>query len=98
MYPNTGMRRRNISQPREEIVALGSKGYQNATNDMVSEIGILILTSAVWESKITTLRRLVDGGENPKAAKRLEEAQQEADKVKNTIEYLNELHSSVSKS
>ncbi|KAG7096384.1 hypothetical protein E1B28_003828 [Marasmius oreades] len=97
VYPNLGMTHGENSQPREEIVALGNKGYQDATNAIVTQIGTLIRTSDVWESKITRLRQLTNHGENPEATKRLKEAQQEMDKVKRTIESLDELHSNVTK-
>jgi hypothetical protein len=36
VYANTGMTRRNTSQPREEIVALGNMGYNNAVKAMMA--------------------------------------------------------------
>ena len=47
VYPNTGMTRKNSSQPREEVVALGNMGYNNAVKAMIGTIGDLVRTIKV---------------------------------------------------
>lgn len=39
VYPNTGMTYKKDSHPREEIIALGTMGYDNAIKAMMATIG-----------------------------------------------------------
>ena len=81
---------------REEIVALGSMGYQNATNAMVVTIGGLARSVAVWNKAITRLGEFVDG-EDPTVTKNCQENQREMEKATKAIENLNKLHDEVPK-
>ena len=58
VYAYTGMSRKKASQPRKEIVALGSMGYQNATNGMMAAIGDLGRFVTIWKDAIARLGEL----------------------------------------
>lgn len=54
-FPNTGMSYSNNSQPREEIVALGNKSYNNATHDIMERIGNGRRSIQAWENMLHSL-------------------------------------------
>jgi len=95
-YANTGMSRKRASQPREEIVALGNMGYQNATNAMMATIGDLARSVAVWKSVITRLGEFVDG-EDAVVTTARQKNQREVDNAMTMIDDLNKFHDEVTK-
>lgn len=95
-YANTGMTRKNNSQPREEIVALGNMGYQNATNAMMATIGDLARSVTVWNKVITRLGNFVEG-EEVAITKKRQENQREVENATEIIDDLNKLHDEVTK-
>jgi hypothetical protein len=95
-YANTGMSGKKTSQRREEIVALGSMSYQNATNAMMATIGNLAISITVWKDDITTLGEFVDG-EDAAVTRKRRENQREVEKATNIIDDLNKLHDRVTK-
>lgn len=96
VHTNTGMTRKHSSQPREQIVALGSSAYEDATNSIMSTIGTLARSIRVWENNIARLGKFVEG-ENPGATKTRQENQYEVDRAKDRIKELNSLHDEVTK-
>jgi len=96
VFANTGMSRKGTSQPREEIVALGSMGYRNATNAMMATIGSLARSVAVWKKVVERLGEPVDGEKAAVTKKRLEN-QREVEKATGMIDSLNKLHDEVTK-
>ncbi|CUS10824.1 unnamed protein product [Tuber aestivum] len=84
------------SQPREEIVALGTMGYQNATNAMMATIGDLARSIAVWKGQVKWLGEPVDGADVANTA-RQPETQREVEKATRRIHSLNKLHDEVTK-
>ncbi|KAG0634813.1 hypothetical protein HOY80DRAFT_1012275 [Tuber brumale] len=95
-FANTGMSRKGTSQPREEIVALGTMGCQNATNAMMATIGNPARSVAVWKKVIKRLGEPVDGENEAVTARRLE-IQGEVEKAAKMIDSLNKLHDEVTK-
>ena len=95
-FANTGMSCKGTSQPREEIVALGSMGYRNATNAMMATIGSLARSVAVWKDMVERLGEPVDGEKTAVTKKRLE-YQHEVEKATGMIDSLNKLHDEVTK-
>ena len=95
-YANTGMSRKRASQPREEIVALGNMGYQNATNAVMATIGDLARSVAVWKSVITRLGEFVDG-EDAVVTTARQRNQREVDNAMMMIDNLNKFHDEVTK-
>ncbi|KAG8893234.1 hypothetical protein FRB99_002117, partial [Tulasnella sp. 403] len=95
-HANTGMTRKKTSQPREEIVALGTMGYQNATNAMMATIGGLARSVKVWNKVIARLGDFVEGEPVATTEKR-QENQREVEKATKTIGHLNKLHDEVTK-
>ncbi|KAG0128864.1 hypothetical protein HOY82DRAFT_621389 [Tuber indicum] len=95
-FANAGMSRKGTSQPREEIVALGTIGYQNATNALMATIGNLARSIAVWKKVVRRLGDPVDGENVADTARRLE-IQGEVEKATKMIDSLNKLHDEVTK-
>ena len=60
-YAKAGMTRKSTSRPREEIIALGNMGYQNATDAMMAAIGDLAPSVAVWRKAINRPGEFVEG-------------------------------------
>ena len=65
VYGNMGMTRKNTSQPREEVVALGNGGYNNAVKAIVGHIGHLLCSINIWNNELDRLGEFVEG-ENPR--------------------------------
>ncbi|KAJ7147595.1 hypothetical protein C8R43DRAFT_889571 [Mycena crocata] len=61
VYHNTGMTHKNTSQPREEVVALGDTGYNNAVKAMKSTIRDLSLSIDIWNNVLGRLGDPVQG-------------------------------------
>jgi hypothetical protein len=95
-FANTSMSHENTSQPREEIVALGSMGYQNATNTMIDAIGSLTCSISIWKRVIERLGDPVDGEKSAITWKR-RQTQHDVEKATKMIGYLNELYHEVTK-
>jgi len=95
-YANTDMTRKTTSQRREEIVALGNMGYQNATNAMMATIGDLARSVAVWKKVINRLGEFVEG-EDAAVTEKRQENQREVEKATKDIDNLNKLHDEVTK-
>jgi hypothetical protein len=96
VYPNTGMTRKNTSQTREEVVALGNMGYNNAVKAMMGTIGDLIRSIEVWNDVLDRLGEPVQG-ENRKVAERRQEHVDLVAKARQTIEEANAIHNEVTK-
>jgi hypothetical protein len=96
VHANKGMTRKQSNQPREQIIALGSSAYENATNSIMSTIGTLAHSITVWENNIARLGKFVEG-ENPGATKKRQGNQYEVDRAKDKIEELNGPHDEVTK-
>ncbi|KAG8797913.1 hypothetical protein FRC17_007607, partial [Serendipita sp. 399] len=96
MYANRGMSHKQVSQPREEIVALGSMGYRNATNAMMATIGDLARSITVWKKVITRLGEFVNG-EDTAVTERRKENQRRVEKATKIIYNLNKLHDEITK-
>jgi hypothetical protein len=62
---------KTTSQHREEIVALGNMGFQNATGAMMATIGNLARAVAVWKDVINRLGEFVEGEDAAVTEKRL---------------------------
>ena len=87
-FANTGMTRTNSSQPKEYMVALGSGGYGRVITGMMAEIANLIRDIDLWNYQLSRLTA------NPERHK---EVTAEVDKATRAINYLNKLHSEVTK-
>jgi hypothetical protein len=96
VYTNRGMTRKNTSQPREEIVALGNMGYQNAINAIMGAIGKLARSIAVWNNVITRLGEFAEG-EDVAVTKKRQWNKYEVEKATNIIDKLNKFHDEVTK-
>ena len=95
-FANTGMSRKGTSQPREEIVALGTMGYRNATNAMMASIDNLAQSITLWDQAVQSLGEPVDGENAADTARRLE-IQDEVEQATRMIDSLNKLHDEVTK-
>ncbi len=61
-FSNTRMsRRRDYSKARDEIVALGYKGYSNVVTNMLSAIGELASSIDIWNDNIARLCEPTEG-------------------------------------
>ena len=96
VYANTGMTHKNCSQPREEIVALGDLGYQEATNALMAAIGDLARSIAVWNKSNTGLGEFVEG-ENIWDTEKRRDNQNAIEKATRLIDNLNSLHDEITK-
>ncbi|KAJ7781877.1 hypothetical protein DFH07DRAFT_949569 [Mycena maculata] len=94
VYPNTGMTRTNASQPREEVIALGSMGYNNAVKAMMSTIRDLLLSINVWNDVLGRLGEFVPG-EPPRVTVRRQEHVALMAGAKKDVEQVNALHDKV---
>ncbi|KAG0127670.1 hypothetical protein HOY82DRAFT_541833 [Tuber indicum] len=99
VYPNTGLSHTNSNRHREEIIALGSKAYEDATTNIMSRIGTLHEINASSEKKISRLQRQqAEGrGDAEEVAAALLQVQQDVVKTARNMEQLNRLHSEVTK-
>jgi hypothetical protein len=84
---NKGMKRTNNSQPKEDMVALGTGGYTRAVSDMEAEIAKLTRDIEVWKRQLER---------NLPAARRNEIAG-EVDKATNRINQLDAFHTEATK-
>ena len=96
VYPNTGMTRNNSSQPREEVVALGDAGYNNAVKAMMGTISDLVRSIKVWNDVLDRLGEPVPG-ENRKVTERRQEHADLVAKARQTIEEANAIVNEVTK-
>ncbi|KAH7882030.1 hypothetical protein F5I97DRAFT_1832632 [Phlebopus sp. FC_14] len=94
VIPNTGMTQKKGSQRREEIVALGTMGYDNAVKAMMATIGDRLQSIDAWNN---ALRRLGDPveGESEEVAERRNEYLDLVAKATREIQRVKELHSEV---
>ncbi|KAJ7237710.1 hypothetical protein B0H12DRAFT_1212216 [Mycena haematopus] len=95
VYSNTGTTE-NASQLREEVVALGNTGYNNAVKAMMSTVRDLSLSIAAWNDVLDSLGDLVQG----EPARVSETRQEHMDLVagaKKKIEQVNAFHDEVTK-
>lgn len=96
VYPNRSMTRKNTSQPREEVIALGTMGYNNAVVAMMSTIRDLLLSIDVWNNLLGKLGGPVQG-EPTRVTERRQEYVNLVLKAKKEIEQVNALHDEVTK-
>ncbi|KAG0133745.1 hypothetical protein HOY82DRAFT_516867 [Tuber indicum] len=95
-YTNTGLTYRNPSQAREEFVALGNMGYNNAVKSMMCTIGYLLDTIEACNKVISRLGEPVKG-EDKKVTERRKEQLEFVAKATKKIEEVNALHDEVTK-
>ena len=96
MYTNTNKLHGHASQRREQIVALGSMGYQNATNGMMAAIANLSYSVAESKKTINWLGEFTEG-EAVTMTRGRKGLQYQVKKATGTIEGLNKLHDEVTK-
>lgn len=96
VYPNTGMTRRNKSQSREEFIALGNGGYNNAIKAMMSTIRDLLRSIDAWNDVLRRLGEPVEGEDIKVTNKRKEHAELVANATEK-IEQVNTIHGEVTK-
>ncbi|RPB01611.1 hypothetical protein L873DRAFT_1803394 [Choiromyces venosus 120613-1] len=96
VYINTGMTRRNTSRAREEFIALGNMGYNNAVKSMMATIGHLLHSIKTSNNLLGRLGEPVEG-ENSKVTQRRKEHVELVAKATKKIEEVNALHDEVTK-
>ncbi|KAI9767871.1 MAG: hypothetical protein M1840_005364 [Geoglossum simile] len=96
IYANTGMTRKTESQAREEFVALGNMGYNNAVKAMIGTISDLVDSIAAWNDVLARLGKPVEG-ENSKVTKRHKEHLELVAGAAEKIEEVNAIHDEVTK-
>lgn len=96
VYTNTGMTHRNPSQPRQEFVALGNKGYNNAVMSMMNTIGHLVDSIEAWNNVLERLGEPVKG-ENRNITERRKEHVELVARAMKKIDEVNVLHNEVTK-
>ncbi|KDQ58121.1 hypothetical protein JAAARDRAFT_193575 [Jaapia argillacea MUCL 33604] len=96
VYGDTGMTRTNPSQPREEFVALGNGGYNNAVKAMMTTIGDKLRSIEVWKNALGRLGEFVQGESN-QVTKRRKENEALVAMAMRDIEAVNVLHDEVTK-
>ncbi|PWW76363.1 hypothetical protein C7212DRAFT_351499 [Tuber magnatum] len=96
VYANTGMARRNTSQAREEVIALGNMAYSNALKAMMGTIGDLLISIEVWNQVLDRLGEPVEG-ESGKATQRRKEHIELVAKATEKIKEANTIHDEVTK-
>ncbi|KIY44819.1 hypothetical protein FISHEDRAFT_77229 [Fistulina hepatica ATCC 64428] len=96
VYANTGMTRGTTSQAREEFVALGNTGYNNAVKAMMSTIGDLLRSIDAWNDVLDRLGEPVEG-ENSRVTERRKEHVELVAKATKKIEEVNAIHDEVTK-
>ena len=94
--PNTGMTRKNSSQSREEVVALGNRSYNSAVKAMMGTVGGLVSSIKVWSDVLDRLGEPVQG-ESHNVTKARQEHVNLVAKARQTIEEANTLHNEVTK-
>ncbi|KAG8736674.1 hypothetical protein FRC10_009052 [Ceratobasidium sp. 414] len=99
VYRNTGLSHTVSDRHREEVVALGSKAYADATTNIMSRIGTLHEIIVSSEKRISRLqRRQGEGTGDPVAvAAALLGAQREVEMATENIGQLDRLHTEVTK-
>lgn len=90
------MTRKNTSQPREEIVALGNMGYNNAVKAMMSTIRDLLLSIDAWNNVLGRLGDPVQG-EPTSVTERRQEHVDLVTGAKKEIKQVNAFHDEVTK-
>jgi len=96
VYTNTGMTHRNPSQPRQEFVALGNKGYNNAVMSMMNTIGHLVDSIEAWNNVLERLGEPVKG-ENRNITERRKEHVELVARAMKKIDEVNVLHNEATK-
>jgi len=96
IYPNTDMTRRNTSQRREDIIALGSTGYNNAVEAMKSTIRVLDRSIKIWNDVLERLGEPIQGEDSDDTERRQEHVDLVA-KATRKIKRVNEIHNEVTK-
>lgn len=96
VYSDKGISRKGASHPREEIVALGNMGYQQATSDIMATIGDLARSVEVWNSVLERLGPFVPG-ESPAVTRKRTLNRLKVEEATEKIDDLNKLHDEVTK-
>ncbi|KAG8692458.1 hypothetical protein FRC08_009765 [Ceratobasidium sp. 394] len=96
VHHNQALSHKDTSQPREEIVALGTMAYTNATKRMTNTIGDQLRSIKVWEAELEKLGPVVEG-EAAKRTRARDEYQDLVKKATRKIEDANEIHDEVAK-
>ncbi|KAG7451365.1 uncharacterized protein BT62DRAFT_927053 [Guyanagaster necrorhizus] len=95
-YAYTGMSRLHPRQRHEYIVALGSMGYGNATNAMMTTIGDLARSIEVWNKVISRLGEFVEG-EDAAVTDSRKYTRYDVERATRMIDDLNKFHDEVTK-
>jgi hypothetical protein len=96
VYPNTGMTYKQGAQRREEIVALGTIGYDNAIRAMMATIRDRLRSIDGWNGVLRRLGEPVEG-ENTRVTERRHEDLDLVAKATKEIQKVNAIHDEVTK-
>lgn len=96
LFENKTMRRKNDSQPREDIILLGTGAFEAAVQAIMKFIGDQALCVARWETQLRKLGEPKEG-EAPSFPRRRKELTDSIDAARNKIEEADQLHSQVTK-
>ena len=96
LFENKEYTRKRDSQPREDIVLLGTGSYDTAVAAIMKLIGVQTLAISIWDSNLTRLPEPTDD-EPKRTTLRRNELRGLINTAKNKIEEANELHSHVTK-
>jgi hypothetical protein len=96
VHHNQPLSRKHSSQPREEIVILGTNAYTDVINRMLSTIGHELLSIKTWSEEIKRLGPFVEGEERKRTRAR-KNYKDLVEKANRNIEDVNEIQSEVTK-
>lgn len=88
--------RKNTSQPRHEVLILGSKAYPNALEDMMAEIGRKLIFVDHYKRELAALGE-ADEGEDVTVAEARQSFKGELVKAEKTITAINTFHGDITK-
>ncbi|PWW72996.1 hypothetical protein C7212DRAFT_354227 [Tuber magnatum] len=99
LHRKTGISAPNGTRYREEIIALGSKAYNDAITDIMSRIGTLHEINDSLQSKIRRLGEVTPEGEGDAeaVAESLLKTERQVEDTKSNINHLDHIHSEVTK-
>lgn len=97
VFPNEAYTRKWTSQPREDVVLLGSATYSKSVGDIMKLIGNETKSIAAWESSLSRIPAQTNDEPSSRTDRR-NELVGLIDKAKKTITAADELHTAVTKS
>ena len=95
-FPNRAYTRKNTSQPREDVVLLGTATYDESLGDIMKLIGEQTKSIGTWESSLSRIPAQAPDEPSSRTDRRKELTDLIA-KARKTITAANELHSDVTK-